>query len=81
MDKSYEDILRLLSFFADADPGSVFRGSSQFMEGKGLPVEGDAARDPIEKGPKPSDEPLYVLTIGFPANVSSAILMESRINE
>lgn len=81
MEKSYEEILQLLSFFVDADPGSVFLGSSQFMEGTGRPVESDAARDLIENGLKPSDEPLYVLTIGFPMNVSSAILMEPRIKE
>ena len=81
MEKSYEEILRLPSFFTDTDPGSVFRGSSQFTDRKGRPVESDAARDLIEKGLKPSDEPLYVLTIGCPVNVSSAILMEPRINE
>ena len=78
MEKSYEEILRLLGFFGDADPGNVFRGSSQFMTGKGRPVESDAARDLIEKALRSSDEPLYVLTIGCPVNVSSAILMEPR---
>ena len=43
MEKSYEEILRLLGFFGDADPGNVFRGSSQFMTGKGRPVEGQRA--------------------------------------
>ena len=81
MEKSYEEILRLLGFFADADTGSVFRGSSQFMERKGRPVESDAARDLIEKALVPGDEPLYVLTIGCPVNVSSAIVMEPRIKE
>ena len=51
------------------------------MERKGRPVESDAARDLIEKALKPSDEPLYVLTIGCPVNVSSAIVMEPRIKE
>jgi inosine-uridine nucleoside N-ribohydrolase len=40
-----------------------------------------AARDLIEKAMKPSDGPLYVLTIGCPANVSSAILMEPKIKD
>ena len=81
MEKSYEEILRLLGFFGDADPGNVFRGSSQFMTAKGRPVESDAAGDLIEKALNSSDEPLYVLTIGCPVNVSSAILMEPRIKE
>ncbi len=81
MEKSYEEILRLLDFFPDANKSEVFRGSSRFFERRGRPVESAAARDLIEKALKPSDEPLYVLTIGCPVNVSSAILMEPRIKE
>ena len=81
MEKSYEEILRLLGFFPDANTSTVFRGSSQFFERKGRPVESPAARDLIEKALQPSDELLYVLTIGCPVNVSSAILMEPAIKE
>ncbi len=79
MEKSYEEILRLLDFLPDATRRPAFRGSSRFMEGKGKPVESPAAKDLIEKALQPSDEPLYVLTIGCPVNVSSAILMEPRV--
>lgn len=81
MEKSYEEILRLLDFFPDANQSTVFRGSNRFFERKDRPVESPAARDLIEKAIEPSDEPLFVLTIGCPVNVSSAILMEPKIKE
>ncbi len=81
MEKSYEEILRLLDFFPDAIQSTVFRGSNRFFERKDRPVESPAARDLIEKALDPSDEPLFVLTIGCPVNVSSAILMEPKIKE
>ena len=81
MEKSYEEIFRLLDFLPGGDKNAVFRGSDRFFERKGRPVDSPAARDLIEKALKPSDEPLYVLTIGCPANVSSAILMEPKIKE
>ena len=81
MEKSYEEIHRLLNFFPDIDKSIAHRGSDRFFERKGSPIESPAARDLIEKALKPGDEPLYVLTIGCPVNVSSAILMEPKIKE
>ena len=81
MEKSYEEILRLLDFFPDAHKSMAFRGSNRFFERKDRPVESPAARDLIDKALQPGDEPLYVLTIGCPVNVSSAILMEPKIKE
>lgn len=81
MEKSYEEILRLLKFFPDVDESIVFRGSDRFFAQKRRPVDSPAARDLIEKAMQPGDDPLYVLTIGCPANVSSAILMEPKIKD
>ncbi|MDP6581103.1 MAG: nucleoside hydrolase [Vicinamibacterales bacterium] len=81
MAKSYEEILRLLSFFDDVDDSIALRGSDRFFERRDRPVESPAARDLIERGLAPGDGPLYVLTIGGPVNVSSAILMEPKIKE
>ena len=81
MEKSYEEILRLLDFFPNANKSAVLRGSDRFFERKDRPVESPAARDLIEKALQTGGGPLYVLTIGCPANVSSAILMEPRIKE
>ncbi len=81
MEKSYEEILRLLNFFSHVDKSVAHRGSDRFFEQKDRPVDSPAARDLIEKALKPGDGPLYVLTIGSPVNVSSAILMEPKIKE
>jgi inosine-uridine nucleoside N-ribohydrolase len=81
MQKSYEEIHRLLNFFPDLDKSIALRGSDRFFARKSSPIDSPAARDLIEKAMKPSDGPLYVLTIGCPANVSSAILMEPKIKD
>lgn len=81
MEQSYQEILRLLQFFPDSDQMEVFRGSDEFIGQDGKPVDSPAARDLIDKALKPSDEPLYVLAVGCPVNVSSAILMEPKIKE
>lgn len=81
MEKSYEEIFRLLDFLPGGDSKKVFRGSDRFFEREGKPVDSPAARDLIDRAMQPSDKPLYVLTIGCPANVSSAILMEPKIKE
>lgn len=81
MEKSYEEIFRLLDFLGRREGMPVFRGSERFMSKKGRPVESPAAEDLIKKAMAPGDGPLYVMTIGCPVNVSSAILMEPKIKE
>ena len=81
MEKSYEEILRLLGFFRHVDDSIALRGSDRFFERKDRPVESAAARDLIERALGSGTRPLYVLTIGGPVNVSSAILMEPKITE
>ena len=81
MEKSYEEIFRLLEFFPGSDTHTVLRGSDRFFEQKGRPVDSPAAQDLVERALRDRAEPLYVLTIGCPTNVSSAILMEPRIKD
>jgi len=79
MEKSYQEILRLLKFLGrDA---SVLRGSPRFMESATKPVESPAMRNLIERALQPRTGPLYVLTLGCPVNVASAILAEPKIKE
>ncbi|WP_199856392.1 nucleoside hydrolase [Lunatibacter salilacus] len=81
MEKSYEEIIRLLEKMGREIPENfVFRGSDRFMADKGNPVDSPAARDLIRRA-KSSDEPLYVLTLGAPTNVASAILLAPEIAE
>ncbi len=81
MEKSYQEILRILKFLGRRHEGFALRGSDRFFEASGKPVDSPAARDLIARALAPRRTPLYVLTIGCPANVSSAILMEPKIKE
>ena len=81
MEKSYQEILRLLKFLGRAPAKFAFRGCERFLPGAGKPVESDAARDLIAKAMAPRDKLLYVATLGAPTNVASAILLEPRIKE
>ena len=81
MEKSYQEILRLLKFLGRNPAGLAFRGSDRFFGSDRKPVESPAVRDLIARAMKPRPTPLYVLTIGCPVNVSSAILAEPKIKE
>lgn len=81
MEKSYEEILRLLKFLGRKPENFVWRGSERFFESAGAPVESPAARDLIRRALQPRQSPLYVVTLGCPVNVSSAILMEPKIKD
>ncbi len=81
MKKSYDEILRILARMKRDPKGFVFAGSSQFMGTGARPVPSPAASDLVARAMKPRNGPLYVITVGVPTNVSSAILMEPRIVE
>jgi len=81
MEKSYQEILRLLKFLGRDSKGMVFRGSESFLASAAKPVESEAMRDLIAKALQPRSGPLYVLTLGCPANVASAILAEPKIKD
>ncbi len=85
MEKSYEEILRLLERLKETDPvfnfqGSVLRGSTSYLTGRAHPEHSPAALDLVEKAMSaPEDDPLYVVAIGAITNVASAILIEPEI--
>jgi inosine-uridine nucleoside N-ribohydrolase len=81
MEKSYQEILRLLKFLGRDAAGLAFRGSDRFFGADRKPIESPAVRDLIARAMKPRPTPLYVLTLGCPVNVSSAILLEPKIKE
>lgn len=81
MEKSYEEILRILDFLKVPSEGFAFRGSTEFMKDWAHPVESPAARDLIERAMASDTEPLYVVPVGAITNVASAILMEPAIIE
>ncbi|HPT28242.1 MAG TPA: nucleoside hydrolase [Bryobacteraceae bacterium] len=81
MKKSYDEILRILARMNRDSKGFVFGGSERFMGKTAQPVESPAARDLVGRAMKSRNSPLYVITVGAPTNVSSAILMEPKIIE
>lgn len=81
MQKSYEEIGRVLDRLGRKSSfQAVYRGSKEFMKGPGKPVESPAAQDLVKRAMS-SNEPLFVLAVGAPTNVSSAILMEPKIKD
>lgn len=82
MERSYQEILRLMKLMGRETEGVVFRGSDRYMGNKETPVESDAAENLIKLALESTKEdPLYVVAIGAPTNVSSAIIKEPKIME
>ncbi len=78
MEKSCEEIHRVLDLLNPSTRPKVCRGSTAFLSGARLPVESEAACDLIERA-MAAEDTLYVLAIGACTNVASALLMEPRI--
>lgn len=87
MEKSYDEILRLLDFLdvarlQSAPTGFVYRGSTAFLSDAETAVPSEAATDMVTRAMEnEADEPLYVVAIGAITNVASAILIEPKIIE
>lgn len=80
MEKSYDEILRLLQLWSVPAEQFVYKGSRDFLShpDRGLPSA--ATEDLIQRALRSSgDDPLYVLAIGAITNVASAILLEPKI--
>ncbi len=81
MIKSYEEINRLLDKLDLSTDQTVLKGSDKFIdENNGNPVKSEAVKDLIQRAEDAEDR-LYVLTLGAPTNVSSAIMLKPEIIE
>lgn len=78
MEASFQEILKVGRLMGASTDDITFRGSTRYLELTGDPVESPAARHLVERA-MASDEPLYVVAIGSPTNVASALLMEPGI--
>lgn len=78
MQKSYEEILRLLERLDVSPEGFVHKGSTHFLQGPDAAQESAAAHDLIERAHS-GDSPLYVVAIGAITNVVSALLLDPSI--
>ena len=80
MEKSYQEILRLLNMLGKSPEGFVFKGADRYLEKISNPVRSEAALDLIKKARAASPEnPLYVVPVGCITNIASAILIEPEI--
>jgi purine nucleosidase len=80
MDKSHEEILRVLQCLDVPAQGLVHRGATAFLAEGGGAVDSEAARDLVRRAlASPADDPLYVVAIGAITNVASALLLEPAI--
>jgi len=80
MEKSYQEIIRLLNKMNISPEGLVHKGSNQFLTNYNEPIDSEAARDLIKRAmDSTEDSPLYVVSIAAITNVASAILIEPEI--
>ncbi len=82
MEKSYDEIKRVLDYTVGADRYPVFKGSRSKIsdEPEFGPVDSPAARNIVEMANK-TDEIIYILAIGAITNVTSALLMDPTIKD
>jgi purine nucleosidase len=74
MQKSYEEIERLLARLGRSPDGLIHKGSTAWLPAAHQPVPSPAADDLIARARAERDGPLYVVAIGAATNVASALL-------
>lgn len=74
MEKSHEEILRILEFMSVPAEGLAYRGATQWVEETGGPALSDASNKIIELARAHDERPLYVAAIGAITNVASALM-------
>jgi purine nucleosidase len=80
MQKSYEEILRVLERLGRSPEGFAQKGSTHYLTDPKRPEASPAALDLVARAKKSSPEdPLYVVAVGAITNVSNAILIEPAI--
>jgi inosine-uridine nucleoside N-ribohydrolase len=80
MQKSYDEILKILSLLNEEVP--VFKGAKEYMKDEKTPSLSHVAYDLAERVNYYSPEnPLYVVAIGAITNVASAILLNPKVVE
>jgi len=79
MEKSYEEILRVMARMGVDRAGDVFRGATRYLPDCTEPVPCPAAEDLIARALAPRQGSLYVVAIGAITNVASALLLQPEI--
>ncbi len=80
MEKSYEEILRLLDRLDVSPENFVFKGATEYISDYSQPCQSEAVTDLIERAMKADDDdPLYVVAIAAITNIAAAILIQPEI--
>lgn len=81
MEKSYQEILKLLQLLKGSPENFAYRGSISYLPDAFTPVESEGARRIVElaKECKAAGKVLYIMAIGAVTNVASALLMAPEI--
>jgi inosine-uridine nucleoside N-ribohydrolase len=80
MEKSYEEILRVLDRLDISPDGLVFKGSTAYLKDRSEPETSAAVLDLIEKSQAhDSENPLYVVAVGAITNIANAISIDLSI--
>ncbi len=80
MEKSYEEIVRLLDRMNVSANGFAFKGAQQYLESPDTPVMSPAVEDLIARSREYHNEDrLYVVAIGAITNVASALIADPTI--
>ncbi|HJP33025.1 MAG: nucleoside hydrolase [Candidatus Latescibacteria bacterium] len=80
MEKSYDEIIRLLERLGVSESDRVFKGSDRYLPSRTEPVRSAAAEHLVDLA-NSGEGPLYVAAIGAITNVASAILLDPGITE
>jgi inosine-uridine nucleoside N-ribohydrolase len=82
MEKSYEEILRLLERLDAKQDGFVYKGSDAYLPSPDTPVQSAAVDDLIARSKSYSEaDRLYVVAIGAITNIASALLVDPTLVE
>jgi purine nucleosidase len=80
MERSYQEIFTVYDKLGMQVGDLAFRGAPRYLSSLDDPVDSPAVRHLIERAlAHDSDDPLYVVAIGCPTNVASALLIEPEI--
>lgn len=81
MEKSYDEILRLLERLGVDHENLVYKGSDSYLPAPDRPVNSQAVDDLIERAMSDRNDILYVVAIGAITNIASAIIKKPEIIE
>jgi hypothetical protein len=79
MERSFEEIHRVLDLVKAEVRPPVYRGSTRYLPGARVPVESEAVDNLIERALACTTDKLYVVAIAAATNVASALLKEPKI--